>query len=179
LLVPAGMVCALATSHCGGEPARPRAVVAASSRDAGSAEPDLQTRMATVVYRDEDYRRYACDADDCAFDEFRKHIAFRREILRARPEAAGYFVEPTDQRGNFFTGFFVVRSVDPELQTIFMGTGIGATRDGGERAGFKLVVGTERTSSSSWTHHVFGWNGSRYVEASTETFGSDWRRRQQ
>jgi hypothetical protein len=58
-------------------------LVAAFSRDARPADPDLQTRMATVVYRDMDYRRYACDADDCTFDEFRKHIAFRREILRA------------------------------------------------------------------------------------------------
>jgi hypothetical protein len=148
-------------------------VVALFCRQARSDDADLRTQMAHVVYGDCDYRRYACHAEDCTFDEFRKHIAFRRETLRSRPMAVGYFVEPTDIGTSSYTGFFVVRTKEPVLQFIFMGIDIGIPPAGGERNGFKVVVGTERTDIDSWTHRVFAWNGSKYVEISSRTYHSD------
>jgi hypothetical protein len=138
------------------------------SLDASAAAEDLEHRMATFLYQDQDYRQFVCGEQPGTIEEFRQRIEYHKEVLREHPLAVAYFVEPTSKAFNFYTGFFVVQGDEMKPQFIYFGSGIGAHKTR-KHKGFKVVIGTERTGPASSEFHTYEWNGTNYAKTATTT----------
>lgn len=139
--------------------------------ESSCSSDDARAKMTDALYRDDDFRGYVCEGQKCSPEAFRAGVEYHQEVLRAKPEVLGCFVEPVHQATSSVTGVFVLKGAEPSLQFVFVGIGVAPTPDQRVVNGYKVLVGSERTDPGIWTDSYYVWNGKAYVLRNTKTRG--------